>query len=213
MTGSLPSGRAGQAAALGLTLLALGLLWLGAARPLLDWYEDRAATLATRAQLAGRMANLVADLPSLEARLATSAATATVEGMSLANATLGGGTDATAGADLQQRVQEMAARAGLTLTSTEMLPTTAAGFYRRVGLRMAASATWPVLVDVLRAIGQASPRMVVDDLQLRGSGLTLQKEAELQVVFTVAGFRADVPAPGQPIPGQPIPAQPVPGRP
>jgi hypothetical protein len=43
MKRSLPTGRTGQLLALGLTSLALAMLWLGVIMPLIDWHSDRAA--------------------------------------------------------------------------------------------------------------------------------------------------------------------------
>ena len=52
-----------------------------------------------------------------------------------------------------------------------------------------------MLVALLQAVGQASPRMLIDDLQARGARLVVQPaEPPLEVSFTVFGFRADIPA-------------------
>ncbi len=189
MKGSLPTGPLGQSLALGLTVLVLGLTWLTLALPLIEWHAERAIRLEGRAALVRRMEVLVASLPVLEGRLTAPAG----NGVAAAGAILPGATDAIAGADLQQRVQAMAARTGLTLASTEMLPTTAAGGYRRIGLRIAATATWPVLVELLRSISVTSPRMLVDDLQVRGPGMVVKEEPGLQISFTVYAFRGDTP--------------------
>lgn len=187
MKASLPTGLWGQIMALCLTFLVMSLTWLTLAMPLIEWHAERASRLEGRAGLVRRMDALVASLPVLEARLAAPAS----NGIAVAGALLPGATDAIAGADLQQHVQEMAARAGLTLASSEMLPTTAAGGYRRIGLRIAASATWPVLVALLRSIDQTSPRMLVDDLQVRGPGMVMKEEPVMQISFTVHAFRRD----------------------
>ena len=52
MRHTLPTGRLGQALAMGLTLLVLAALWLGVALPLLDWHAERAQAMEQRA--AGR---------------------------------------------------------------------------------------------------------------------------------------------------------------
>ena len=41
------------------------------------------------------------------------------------------------------------------------------GAYRRLGLRVETAAPSPVLIELQRAIAQATPRMLIDDLQLR----------------------------------------------
>ena len=183
--GDLPSGRRGQALALGIALLVLGLLWFGLAMPLFTEYEDRAAILASRRERVDRMARLVDELPTLEARLVAPAAAGTVEDVLLT-----GETDAIAGANLQQLIQERAARAGMSLTSLEMLPTTVAGDYRRIGLRVSATAAWPVLVPLLASLPRNNPRLLIDDLQIHGPGIAWQRESELRVSFTVQAFRA-----------------------
>ena len=190
---SLPSGVAGRTLALGLTLLVLAALWLAAVQPVADWYSERADNLAQRTALAQRMTDLAASLPALAGQL-TGATTPTGNPVA-AGATLAGNSDAVAGAELQQRVQEMAARTGVSVTSTETLPAAAAGSYRRIALHLSVNATWPVLVALLQSVGQASPRMLIDDLQVRGSRLMAQAaEPPLEVSFTVFGFRADTPA-------------------
>ena len=181
----MPTGRAGRLLALGLTLLLLAAIWTAAVQPLLAWHGERAETLAQRVALVRRMADLAATLPELQRQLAGGVAAAPRV------ATLTGGSDATAGAELQQRVQEMAARAGMTVSSTETLPGGAAGAYRRIGVHLSGSASWPVLTALLRAVAQASPRMLVDDLQVQGPRL-VERPAEppLETAFTVYGFRA-----------------------
>ncbi len=186
MIESLPTGRRGQALALALLLLVLAAAWLAVASPLLDWHTDRAEALQQRGLLARRMAQVAAGLPELQRQAAAAAAAGPV-----AATLLDGSTDAVAGANLQQLVQDMAGRAGATLSSTETLPAEAVADYRRIGVRVALSAPWAVLVQLLRAIEQASPQMLVDDLQIHGVrqfGVT--GEPPLDASFTVLGFRA-----------------------
>ena len=180
-TGSLPTGLPGRLLALGLTLLLLAAAWFATVQPVIDWYADRAANLDQRVRLARRMTEMTASVPVAANRAADPQAPATLPGSS----------DAVAGADLQQRVQEMAAQAGATVTSTETLPAAAAGAYRRIGLHLSVNATWPVLVALLQAVGQASPRMLIDDFQVRGPRLVVRpSEPPLEVSFTLFGFRA-----------------------
>jgi len=183
---SLPTGRRGQVLAVALLLLVLAAAWMAVASPLLEWHADRAEALQQRNLLARRMAQVAAGLPDLQRQAAAAAAVGPV-----AATLLGGSSDAVAGATLQQLIQDMAGRAGATLSSTEALPAEAVAAYRRIGVRVALSAPWAVLVQLLRAIGQASPQMLVDDLQIRGArqfGLT--GEPPLEASFTVLGFRA-----------------------
>jgi general secretion pathway protein M len=105
--------------------------------------------------------------------------------------TLEGATDALAGATLQQSVQAIAAKAGASLASTEALPAEAAGAYRRIGLRISVNSPLPVLVQMLSAIGDAQPRMLVNDLHIQATrGLVPDPAAPLSASFVVAAFRA-----------------------
>ena len=176
---NLPTGRRGQALAVGVTVLAAVLLWLGAVSPLLDWYGDRAETLRQRQVLTARMASVAASEASLRQQIQAS----TTEPRS---AVLEGATEAIAAATLQQRVQEMADRAGVRLSSTEALPVEQAGAYRRIRLHVAVTGPWAQLVNLFSAIAVATPRMLVDDLSL-GASTTLTTEAvkPLDAAFTV----------------------------
>ena len=187
MFASLPTGRTGQWLALGLALLVLALTWLAVASPLVEWYDARRETLEQRRALVARMAGLAAELPQLE-RAATQAAH---EGPP-PGAMLDQPSDAVASATLQQRVEDIAAKAGATLASTEALPAETVGAFRRVRLRVALTAHWPVLVSMLQALAtQATPQMLVDDLQLRSAPVLLDRgDPPLDASFTVLALRA-----------------------
>ena len=185
MNGALPTGRRGQALAMALLLLVLAMAWLAVAEPLVAWHADRAEALQQRSALARRMAQVAATLPGLRQQAAAASA-----GPAAATL-LDGSTDALAGAALQQLIQDMAGRAGAALSSTEALPAEAVASYRRIGVRVAVSAPWAVLVQLLREVGQASPQMLVDDLQIRSSRLFgIPGELPLEASFTVLGFRS-----------------------
>ena len=55
MKHSLPTGRTGRLLALGLTSLALAVLWLGIVMPLIAWHSDRTEALAHQEVLTQRM--------------------------------------------------------------------------------------------------------------------------------------------------------------
>ncbi len=172
--------------ALGITFILLLVVWFAVASPLLDWHAERAERLDQRRALAGRMAQVAATLPQLRQSEAAGGARGP------APATLlDGASDAIAAATLQERVQEMAGRAGAALTSAETLPATQAGEYRRIGLHVTLSASWTVLVKLLQSVEQASPRMLVDDLQLHGPRMVAAPpDPPLEAGFTVLAFRA-----------------------
>lgn len=186
MLNSLPTGAAGRWLALGLAALLAIVLWVAVAAPLAAWYGARAEALTQRRILVQRMAQLAAERPAIEHDVAQ----AKSAGPS-ADAVLKQPSDAVAGAALQQRVQDMATRAGASLASAEALPAEAAGAYRRIRLRVALTARLPVLVGLLQAIGQATPRMLVDDLHLRAAPVLIGRgDPPLDATFVVLAFRA-----------------------
>jgi general secretion pathway protein M len=179
-------GRRGQALALAATALVCFMLWLGLVQPLLSWYADRATTLLEQRALADRMESLAASLPALRRQ-----AEAGAGGRTAANLGLSDTSDSVASATLQEQVQAMATAAGAMLASVETLPAESAGAWRRIGLRVTLTTPWPVLVGVLRALDEATPRLLVDDLHVHGSVLAAQPVAPpLQTSFTVYAFRA-----------------------
>lgn len=186
----LPTGRRGQLLAIGLTIAVLGGAWAGIAAPLLDWYTLRAEQVQARRAIARRMAELAETLPVLRDEARQVAA----PDRPAAGAVLDGASDAVAAATLQGRLQDMAARAGAPLSSAEALPGEAAAGWRRIGLRVAVNAPWPAVVRLLQAIGTATPRLLVDDLQLRAPPLLLRSGARpVDASFVVLGFRAEPP--------------------
>jgi general secretion pathway protein M len=162
MTLPLPTGRAGQLLALGLTSLVLAVLWLGVAAPLIEWHGERAEALAQQEVLAERMEALAAALPSLQEQVK-----AVSTGGAGEAALLEGDSDTTASATLQERLQAMFLQMGVQLHSVETLPPDDAGAYRRIGLRVAFNASWPVLMDLLKDMHLATPALLVDDLQVK----------------------------------------------
>jgi hypothetical protein len=88
-------------------------------------------------------------------------------------------------------VQDMATAKGANLVSVESLPAETAGAYRRIGLKLSMNAPWPVLVALLQSVEQATPPMLVDDLQIHGSPIAiLNRAAGLEAGFTIYSFRA-----------------------
>lgn len=183
MDNLLPDGRRGRILALALTASVLAALWVGAAQPLIRWHAARAEALQQRRALLQRMSNLVATLPDLQRDATGEHAPAA--------AILEGPSDAIAGAGLQSTVQRMARLVGAQLSSLETLPAEQRGAYRRIGLRVSTAAPWPVLVKLLGAIEQASPRMVVDNVQLRAPPLEMRStNTPVNAAFTILAFRA-----------------------
>ncbi|MBV8615826.1 MAG: type II secretion system protein M [Acetobacteraceae bacterium] len=186
MTLDLPTGPRGRALALGLTALVLLVAWFGIVSPVLDWYSGRAEQLAQRSVLARRMADLAASLPQLEHQV-----TALPTTKANPDALLPGETDAVAAASLQERVQEMASRAGAPLSSVEMLPAAQLGQFRRIGLRVAAQGEMTNVIRLLQSVEAAKPRLLVDELDLQRHLLLAKPNApDLDAKFVIYGFRA-----------------------
>lgn len=187
----MPTGRRGKLLALGLTLAMLAIVWLAVAAPLIDWAHDRGDRLEQQIALQRRMDALARTVPDLQ-RVAAQSATSPGATPASGNL-LDGATDAVAAASLQQLVQDMASRAGASLASAETLPAAQSGAYRRIGLHVALNAPYPVLIALMEAVEQASPRMLIDDLLLRaGASVTPTPNPVVQAGFTVFAFRAGV---------------------
>lgn len=182
--GDLPEGLRGRIVALALLLTVVFGVWLGIAVPLTDLFADRAETADRQTTLARRMAQIAADLPALRTQAATSQTAAPVT-------VLDGTTDAVAGAALQQRLQQIAAGLGATLASTELLSGDPAGAYRRIGIRIAVTSEWPVIVRLLDVISGDTPRLLVNDLQIQAMRASLtDANPTLNVTMVVFGFRS-----------------------
>lgn len=188
MAQALSTGTRGRLLAVGVTLIGAAVLWIGVAVPLMDWNRDLADRRLGREALAQRMAALANSLPTLKRQMAA----ATPADLP-ARATIDGGTDALAAAALQELVEEMGRKAGVTLRSVEALSAEQVNQYRRIGLRVSIDGDWPTLIRLLQAIEQASPRMLVDDLQLQRGAILVGADATLSASFAVFGFR-DAPA-------------------
>ncbi|HQT77040.1 MAG: hypothetical protein B7Z80_10795 [Rhodospirillales bacterium 20-64-7] len=188
---SLPSGRRGQALALGIAALAGAVLWLGAVAPLLDAYNDRAETLRREQAVSRRMEALVQTLPALRER-----ASAAVGAGHETDALLPGRSDALAAAALQQKLDELAKASGVRLGSQEILPVQASGAFRTIGVRVTLRAPWRSVVGLLQALAQAATPMVVDELSLRGPAATVHDpDLPVDASFTATALRGSVPTP------------------
>jgi len=187
-------GRRGQALAVGAGLLAVAVVWLGAVDPLRSWYGDRQELLQQRHALLQRMQALAASLPALRAASADKRG----QGAAAETIMLPGATDAVAAADLQERVQRMAAATGISLTAVETLPAEAAtARWHKIALRISLNAAWPVLTDLMRSIEQSPTRIFIDDVHFH-SPVVVAHPATLpvQASMVIYGFRAAEPSVG-----------------
>jgi general secretion pathway protein M len=183
---ALPEGPRGRALALAMTAIALALVWLGVAQPVLDSYAESADELERRAALAQRMSDLAASLPELQ-RAAQSQTTEAAP----AAATLEGTSDAVAAASLQGLLEGMANSVSAHITSAEALPAEQVGAYRRISLRLTVGATWPVLIRMLQLVDRATPRMFIDELQIHAQPAAEKlREPPLDISLVVLSFRS-----------------------
>jgi general secretion pathway protein M len=190
MEGTLPEGPRGRVLALALTVTVLVGLWVGGVQPLMDWQAERTEALARRTELLRHMTATAALLPELRRQLPDEHTT--VEEW------VAGDSDAVAGATLQTMVQDMATAAGAELSSMEVLPVEPRGAYRRLGLRVETAAPWPVLIELQRAIAQATPRMLIDDLRLRTqTSVSRTASTPVSASFIVVAFRAAASSSGE----------------
>ena len=112
-------------------------------------------------------------------------------------------SDPIASANLQSRIEELAASAGVTIGSAEGLAVENRGGYRRIGLRFVISGQYEPIVKLLSAIETTVPPLVLSNLQLRGSNLQLHGAARpaeasiarLDAGFEIYGFRSTDPSP------------------
>ena len=181
------TGRPGQALAVGIGVLALVVLWFGIIDPARSWFAERTERLDQRQALLHRMQQVATTLPAVRA----ASAGATERGNNRDAMTLPGTSDAVAAADLQERIQKMAATAGTSLTAVETLPVTTTGKWHKVALRISTNAPWPVLMDLLRSIEQSPTRILVDDIHFHSATLVARPVAlPVQASMVVYGFRA-----------------------
>ncbi len=186
---NLPTGRRGQLLAVGLTVVTLALAWAGLASPLLGWYAERQDRLEQRQTLAAHMAAVAATAPALQRQM--EAGTGDTR-----PALLTGTTEAIAGAELQQRLQELSERAAVRMTSAEVLAAEQSGAFRRIRVHVAVSGPWGRLVSLFSAIDGATPHMLVSEMQIGQSrSVTTSPVKPLDASFTVVALYAGADGP------------------
>jgi general secretion pathway protein M len=180
---SLPTGQRGRVVAAGLAVLTLAVLWLGIMSPVIGFYDTRADRLDELRARVARETALIAALPQLRAEAAAAA-------KAPQRAVLAGNSDAIAGATLQEQVQSMASGVVAQLTSIETLPAEQVGAYRRIGVHVELAAQLSVVIQLLRAIEDAQPSMLIDDIRLTATPVGPQNaQLPLDAAFTVYAFR------------------------
>ena len=180
------NGRRGQALAVAIGLIGIFILWFGALDPIRGWFDDRQRLLEQRRDLLHHMQDLAASLPALRTRSADNRD----DGAATEATTLPGATDPVAAADLQERVQAMAAAAGVNLTAVETLPATAEAAWHKVALRISLNAPWQVLMELVGAIERSPTRIFIDDVHFHSPVVVAHPTTlPIQASMVLYGFR------------------------
>jgi hypothetical protein len=146
-----------------LLLVALAGVYFLVVTPLVDLYAERQAVLENRRMLLPRLQVVAEELPGLRMKVSELRAT-----VGTRKVTLDGSSDAVAAANLQSRIEELAASVGAMISSTESLPAEMRGGYRRIGLRYVLNGPYETLVKLLARLEAATPPLVVDNLHIHG---------------------------------------------
>ncbi len=152
-------------------------------RPLY-WAPDDFGATAHDGAASGAVAS---ELPTLRARVAGLRAAASKRRADMFE----GDSDAIASANLQKRIEELAASVGATIASSETLPAEPRGPYRRIGIRVRLHDKYETLVRLLAALETATPPLITGDMHMQG---TLRRTSasepwRLETVLDVYGFR------------------------
>lgn len=175
-----------RAMALGLLLLALLLVWFGAAVPYLS------ALSRSEQQLTATMTQL-RNYRRVGAQVTTDQAR---EQARLAPLFLPGGTPAAAAAQLQQRTGALIADSGAILLSFELLPGPGAEGdpLETITGRIRVTANTPSLRALLHALETERPLLVLDNIFVRGrSSQDTVPGGHLDVQMDVSGYRQAAP--------------------
>jgi hypothetical protein len=186
----LPTGPTGRALAVAITLLGVAIFYFLVISPILGYYEDQAAIVERRTELAERSRSLAQQLPEL--RTADKKWRDQFGGDIL----LTGQSDAEASAAIQGMMKQNVEDAGSKLASAEVLPEKTEGDFRRVGIRVTFEGDLKLVSAVLKNIEIAHPVLVAGDFDMHSgtsqddSSTTGAGSEGLTVTLDVYGFRA-----------------------
>ena len=136
-------------------------LYVFVAAPIVAGYAETDAAMVQAAELLDRYRRIAAGRPALQERLE-----ALKSRQSEIGTYLSGGTDALAGAELQELVNATVARGGGGLRSVQILPVKADGGFRRIGVRVQMTATMAQVLRVLHGFEAGSKLLFVDKLEV-----------------------------------------------
>ncbi len=148
-------------AALALSAGVAFALYVFAVAPIVAGYGETDAAVAQAADLLDRYRRVAAARPALQERL-----DALNSRQSEIGTYLSGGTDALAGAELQELVNATVAKGGGGLRSVQILPVKADGGFRRIGVRVQMTATIAQVLRVLHGLEAGSTLLFVDNLEV-----------------------------------------------
>ena len=102
-----------------------------------------------------------------------------------------GASDPLAAAFLQQRIEELATKAGVRVGSEEILPGQAERDLRAISVRLTMTGPFRSVVALLLALAQNETPMVVDELLMRGPpGKTDAEDLPVDANLTVTAYRS-----------------------
>ncbi len=153
--------RVSRLAALALSAGVAFALYVFVAAPIVVGYAETDAAVAQAAELLERYRRIAAARPALQERL-----DALKSRQSEIGTYLSGGTDALAGAELQELVNATVAKGGGGLRSVQILPVKADSGFRRIGVRVQMTATIAQVLRVLHGFEAGSTLLFVDNLEV-----------------------------------------------
>jgi hypothetical protein len=177
-----------------LLLAAAATLWVTIVNPMIDWYDRREHFLDGRMMLARQMAALSPTVPILHRHDKNEAANSASSELLLV-----GRSDAEAGAELIQHVEDIVKQTGCNLLSVETVEAQDQASYRIVALRVSLLASWSAMVSFFEAAQQANPPMLIDKLDLQADRAIQPSQArQLHANFELFSFRRGAGADNKP---------------
>ncbi len=136
-------------------------LYVFVVAPIVTDYAETDASVAQAAELLDRYRRIAAARPALQERL-----DALKSQQSEIGTYLSGGTDALAGAELQELVNSTVAKGGGGLRSVQILPVKTDGGFRRIGVRVQMTATMAQVLRLLHGFEAGSKLLFVAKLEV-----------------------------------------------
>ena len=179
-----------RAAAAGLLLLAVLLLFALAVRPLWVRYAANMEAIEALEDNVVRFEAIARQQAAVENELSR-----LEDALDLGALTFHAGSATLAAANLQERVKSMVEKAGGSLTSTQVLEPESFGDFERVSVNVRMTGATPALQKSLYALESALPLLVIEDLLVvsrraarRRKGKAVVQQDRLDVRYRVIGF-------------------------